>query len=215
MLGGSVNNITMIVVGLVLIFMIVVFGIYALLNNNNTETLEDSVRSALIANRDDSARVNSKSLYALDIDNFEKQVKDTRLQELKSHHLGKSGAQYKFYYLLQNGDTYNTTDYKTKGGAGLSTDKPTLIKGVTVDVSVSAKDVKNNPTGRSKAEHELKADSNTRRFSVTYLIDGGKVIEGKNGDEAIRIRPSYLQQHQQNSKDQKFNHSTMMNLTDY
>ena len=51
MLGGSVNNITMIVVGLALIFMIVVFGIYALLNNNNTETLEDSVRSALVANR--------------------------------------------------------------------------------------------------------------------------------------------------------------------
>lgn len=215
MLGGSVNNITMIVVGLALIFMIVVFGIYALLNNNNTETLEDSVRSALVANRDDSARVNSKSLYALDINNFEEQVKNTRLQELKSHHLGKSGAQYKFYYLLQNGDTYNTVDYKTKGEAGLSTDKPTLIKGVTVDVSVSANDVKNNPTGRSKVEHELKADGNTRRFSVTYLIDGGKVIEGKNDNEAIRIRPSYLQQHQQNSKDQKFNHSTMMNLTDY
>ena len=215
MLGGSVNNITMIVVGLALIFMIVVFGIYALLNNNNTETLEDSVRSALVANRDDSARVNSKSLYALDINNFEEQVKNTRLQELKSHHLGKSGAQYKFYYLLQNGDTYNTVDYKTKGEAGLSTNKPTLIKGVTVDVSVSAKDVKNNPIGRSKAEHELKADGNTRRFSVTYLIDGGKVIEGKNDDEAIRIRPSYLQQHQQNNKDQKFNHSTMMNLTDY
>lgn len=215
MLGGSVNNITMIVVGLALIFMIVVFGIYALLNNNNTETLEDSVRSALVANRDDSARVNSKSLYALDINNFEEQVKNTRLQELKSHHLGKSGAQYKFYYLLQNGDTYNTVDYKTKGEAGLSTNKPTLIKGVTVDVSVSAKDVKNNPIGRSKAEHELKADGDTRRFSVTYLIDGGKVIEGKNDNEAIRIRPSYLQQHQQNSKDQKFNHSTMMNLTDY
>ena len=114
MLGGSVNNITMIVVGLALIFMIVVFGIYAFLNNNNTETLEDSVRSALVANRDDSARVNSKSLYALDINNFEEQVKNTRLQELKSHHLGKSGAQYKFYYLLQNGDTYNTVDYKTK-----------------------------------------------------------------------------------------------------
>ena len=215
MLGGSVNNITMIVVGLALIFMIVVFGIYALINNNNTETLEDSVCSALVANRDDSARVNSKSLYALDINNFESQVKDTRLQELKSHHLGKSGAQYKFYYLLQNGNTYNTVDYKTKGEAGLSTDKPTLIKGVTVDVSVSANDVKNNPTGRSKAAHELKADGNTRRFSVTYLIDGGKVIEGKNDNEAIRIRPSYLQQHQQNSKDQKFNHSTMMNLTDY
>lgn len=214
MLGGSVNNITMIVVGLALIFMIVVFGIYALLNNNNTETLEDSVRSALVANRDDSARVNSKSLYALDINNFEEQVKNTRLQELKSHHLGKSGAQYKFYYLLQNGDTYNTVDYKTKGEAGLSTNKPTLIKGVTVDVSVSANDVKNNPTGRSKVEHELKADGNTRRFSVTYLIDGGKVIEGKNDNEAIRIRPSYLQQHQQNS-DQRFNHSTMMNLTDY
>lgn len=215
MLGGSVNNITMIVVGLALIFMIVVFGIYALLNNNNTETLEDSVRSALVANRDDSARVNSKSLYALDINNFEEQVKNTRLQELKSHHLGKSGAQYKFYYLLQNGDTYNTVDYKTKGEAGLSTNKPTLIKGVTVDVSVSAKDVKNNPIGRSKTEHELKPDGNTRRFSVTYLIDGGKVIEGKNDNEAIRIRPSYLQQHQQDSKDQKFNHSTMMNLTDY
>lgn len=215
MLGGSVNNITMIVVGLALIFMIVVFGIYALLNNNNTETLEDSVRSALVANRDDSARVNSKSLYALDINNFEEQVKNTRLQELKSHHLGKSGAQYKFYYLLQNGDTYNTVDYKTKGKAGLSTNKPTLIKGVTVDVSVSANDVKNNPIGRSKAEHELKADGNTRRFSVTYLIDGGKVIEGKNDNEAIRIRPSYLQQHQQDSKDQKFDHSTMMNLTDY
>lgn len=215
MLGGSVNNITMLVVGLALIFMIVVFGIYALLNNNNTETLEDSVRSALVANRDDSARVNSKSLYALDINNFEEQVKNTRLQELKSHHLGKSGAQYKFYYLLQNGDTYNTVDYKTKGEAGLSTNKPTLIKGVTVDVSVSAKDVKNNPIGRSKAEHELKADGNTRRFSVTYLIDGGKVIEGKNDNEAIRIRPSYLQQHQQDSKDQRFNHSTMMNLTDY
>lgn len=215
MLGGSVNNITMIVVGLALIFMIVVFGIYALLNNNNTETLEDSVRSALVANRDDSARVNSKSLYALDINNFEEQVKNTRLQELKSHHLGKNGAQYKFYYLLQNGDTYNTVDYKTKGEAGLSTNKPTLIKGVTVDVSVSAKDVKNNPIGRSKAEHELKADGNTRRFSVTYLIDGGKVIEGKNDNEAIRIRPSYLQQHQQNSKNQKFDHSTMMNLTDY
>lgn len=215
MLGGSVNNITMLVVGLALIFMIVVFGIYALLNNNNTETLEDSVRSALVANRDDSARVNSKSLYALDINNFEEQVKNTRLQELKSHHLGKSGAQYKFYYLLQNGDTYNTVDYKTKGEAGLSTNKPTLIKGVTVDVSVSAKDVKNNPIGRSKAEHELKADGNTRRFSVTYLIDGGKVIEGKNDNEAIRIRPSYLQQHQQDSKDQRFNHSTMINLTDY
>lgn len=215
MLGGSVNNITMIVVGLALIFMIVVFGIYALLNNNNTETLEDSVRSALVANRDDSARVNSKSLYALDINNFEEQVKNTRLQELKSHHLGKSGAQYKFYYLLQNGDTYNTVDYKTKGEAGLSTNKPTLIKGVTVDVSVSAKDVKNNPIGRSKAEHELKADGNTRRFSVTYLIDGGKVIEGKNDNEAIRIRPSYLQQYPQDSNDQRFNHSTMMNLTDY
>lgn len=215
MLGGSVNNITMIVVGLALIFMIVVFGIYALLNNNNTETLEDSVRSALVANRDDSARVNSKSLYALDINDFEKQVKDTRLQELKSHHLGKSGAQYKFYYLLQNGNAYNTTDYKSKGSAEINSDKPTLIKGVTVDVSVSADDVKNNPLGRGTAERELKANGNTRRFSVTYLIDGGKVIEGKNDNEAIRIRPSSLQQHQQNSKNQKFDHSTMMNLTDY
>ena len=217
MLSGNVNTLTMIVIGLMILVLIVMFALYALLNNNNTQTLAESVRTALIQNRDDAARVNSNTLYPLNIPEFQKQVSRTHLKEIggkQVNHVNGHQA-YSFYYLLQNGQLVDVNDYKTKipnGGNRLNRMGATLIKGVTVDVTVKTNSTKNVKKGpMNDHEQQLKSTPGTKRYSVTYLVDGGVVKEpSDSNDEASRLLPKSYQQRGSH----KVNGSTMVNLTD-
>ena len=95
MISENINTTTMIIVGIILVLIVATFAVMALLNGNNTVTLEDSVRTALIDNRDDSARVNSNTLYPLNVRDFERQVRGTKLQEVKGKTLNP-GTEFKF-----------------------------------------------------------------------------------------------------------------------
>lgn len=234
MLSGNVNTISVIIVGMVLVALMVSLFIQALLNDQNTQTLSQAVRTALIQTRDDSARINSKTIYPLNVLQFEKQVKGSKLKETGNHRTGN----YHFYYLLQNGQLVDTSDYRTavkknilKRGHG----KTTLIKGVTVDVDVDAADARHSK-GRGSNEAVYTAKNGDRRYSVTYLIDGGTFNSknqpgsrdaNKSDNEAGRSLPAGYQdpsnsrrlvsgQRAYHTSDGKttFNHNMMTNLTD-
>lgn len=231
LLSGNINNLTMIFFGLMLIVFIVLFVVYAILNNNNTQTLQDVVRTALVQNRDDAARVSGKSLYALNIQGFEDDVKTANLKEIKTHRIaGNKNSRFHFYYLLQNGDLVDTDTYQKKVADGtMSGDahagKTTLIKGVTVAVNI-----KNSEATNDKGKNEQKTnDGDTTRYAVTYLIDGGKVVNADSNHEAVRNTPDNYQGYVRNGsfdfskthdgKPANFDkdghgHNTMLNVTD-
>lgn len=226
----------MVMFGLTLIIAILMFVGYALIHANNTETLADSVRTALIDNRDDSARVNSKTLYALDIPNFEKEVQQTRLAELRRNWaMGaldrnpNGGANFRFYYLLQNGQLYDTETYKKKLEDGsnkvINRDgKPTLIKAVTVDATIDKNSVNSraasvfNKNSKQYEQVNTTRDGRSKRYSVTYVIDGGLVKDPHSDtNEASRLLPNSYQDPTKDGQmvgKQKVKPNTMINLTD-
>ena len=216
MLSGNVNTMTMVVVGLFIVVILVMFALYALLNNNNTQTLAESVRTALIQNRDDAARVNSNTIYPLNVPEFQKQVRRTKLQEIGGKRVQsfQGHPAYKFYYLLQNGQLVNVNDYKTKiedGHNHLNREGATLIKGVTVDVTVKTNHTRRVPLkAKHNGETTLKSQPGSKRYSVTYLVDGGLVKKPNSDEEASRLLPKAYQQ----KGNHKVEGSTMVNLTD-
>lgn len=220
MISENINTTTMIIVGIILVLIVATFSVMALLNGNNTVTLEDSVRTALIDNRDDSARVNSNTLYPLNVRDFERQVRGTKLQEVKGKTLNP-GTEFKFYYLLQDGNLYDSKTYQKKLANGSNrlnrTGRPTLIKAVTVDAVIDTQDLSVHH-GKFADEKALKSAPGTRRYSITYVVDGGVVKHADDRyDEASRILPKdYQRAKQQEAHDEKygFKPNTMVNLTD-
>lgn len=220
MISENINTTTLIIIGVILVMIVGIFAVLALLNGNNTVTLEDSVRTALIDNRDDGARVNSKTLYPLNVRAFERQVRKTPLQEVKGKTFNR-GTNFKFYYLLQNGDLYDNKTYQKKLANGDNhinrTGGTTLVKAVTVDATINTSDL-SGKHNKFHNERAVKAPAGTKRYSVTYVIDGGVVKHPGNGDdEASRILPKdYQRAKQQEAHDAKygFKPNTMVNLTD-
>lgn len=238
MISSNINTTTMLIFSGILIIALLIFIGYAFVHSNNTETLADAVRTSLIDNRDDSARVNSHTLYALDVPNFEREVKQTKLSEVQ-HGWGigsldrdpNGNANFKFYYLLQNGQLYDTDTYqkKLKDGSNdvINRDgKTTLVKAVTVDVTldknqISRKGIEVYNAQKDRNEKAVASkDGRSRRYSVTYIIDGGLVKNpASDTDEASRLLPdSYQDPNKQGQMvgDQggKLKSNTMINVTD-
>lgn len=227
MLSGNINTLTLVFLGFFLVIALAMFALYALLNGNNTQTLADSVRTALIENRDDASRVSSKTIYPLNVDGFEHQVETTKLQEVKNHTLnGNKGTEFHFYYLLQNGDLVNTDNYQAKASNNeiKHGNKTTLIKGVTVDVAIDTKDAKhdkehNHILNRSlpsyHQEQEMKASPKMKRYSVTYLIDGGVVSSKDSVNKKAEAKQALPDNYQKAGKASEVSgNDTMLNLTD-
>lgn len=243
MLSSNVDTFSMVMFAFTLIIAIMLFVGYALIHSTSTQTLADSVRIALINNRDDSARVNSKTLYALDVSNFEKEVEQTRLSEVKQSVGGRvkswamgsldrnpnGGTNFRFYYLLQNGQLYDTETYKKKLEDGSNTvlnknGKPTLIKAVTVDATIDKNSINShvfqtfNKDTKEYEQVSATRDGRSKRYSVTYVIDGG-LVKNPHSDtnEASRLLPDSYQdptKQDQMVGNQKLKSNTMINLTD-
>ena len=231
MISSNINTTTMIIFAFFLIVLLLMFVAYSILRANNTQSLSDSVRIAMINNRDDSARVNSKTLYAMDIPNFEKDVRQTRLSEInQGWSLAKlagspnGSAQFKFYYLLQNNELYDTKTYQKRLAAGSNdvikkNGEPTFVKAVTVDVTVAKGASNKRVTPKGEKVTTVNSGKGTR-YSVTYIVDGGLV---ENPTSTTQEASRLLQDSYQNPRhvrqmvgnDEKLKDNVMLNLTDH
>lgn len=71
------------------------------------------------------------------------------------------------------------------------------------------------PTKHLATEHEMKASDGMKRFSVTYVIDGGLVTNpGNDKAEAHRLYPAAYERPNTLHQGEQLKPNSMLNVTD-